>query len=766
MLDIVASSELPTFAFGKHDEILISGRSYRYFETREDAHFFYRADGTGVMQKLTNTEISRWLKAGNFQCNPDAFAPEAAFGGRELPPDLLSSLSREQQERAASREAIVMAFLEFYDNERKKRDPKQYTRVKRTDASIRATLPAIRLRAGEILAEKTSGGRGSMTAMTPVPETGSPRSIRRWVKAYEAFGLAGLYDYVHQGGNRNRRLTLDELMLLHREVQKYHSEANLTQQNIFENVKNAFEEANVGRREEGKPDLVTPSRETVRQAILALDPFAEKVSRDGRDAARAELSPVGRGIEVYRPMQRIEIDEWTVNVATLMAETGMLHWMTDEEKARFGLNRQKDRWKITTAICVRTRCIVGMVISRNPNAKSALRVIEMTMRDKGVFSDAVDALSPWNQYGWPNIIVTDCAKYNVSHDVRVRTKDAGVTILHTPAANPRMKPYIERAFRTLAINLMPRLTGYTFSNLVEKGDRDPQDRAALTAEDFCTVLVRYVVDVYHRSQHDGLNKETPLNCWNRLVKKFGVQAPPDLRRRRLVFGEALTRVVSKKGITVLGVRYQSEALARWMVHARDRAVNLRWYNEDIGAIEVEIDGKWITIPAVFDGFSGVSAQKWLCAARLIRAAHAEAAEVDRDIVRRALREIDAVNGEAMRRMGLLVEDWSAERIAEEEDRLFIGFNVSDSEHPPADAPASDSWGLDLATAADSWSASQTVSESDSVPVGETPVTPIPEDPEKDISAEEALKQSFACTGRPTPFGQAEPPSTSWTIEEK
>ena len=88
-------------------------------------------------------------------------------------------------------------------------------------------------------------------------------------------------------------------------------------------------------------------------------------------------------------MQRVEFDEWEVDAITLMAE----------EKKKLGLDKKKARWWITVAICSAARCIVGMVISRNPNLQSALRVIEMMMRDKGVWADACGSLSQWNQFG-------------------------------------------------------------------------------------------------------------------------------------------------------------------------------------------------------------------------------------------------------------------------------------------------------------------------------------------------------------------------------
>ena len=147
MLDIAASPTTPRFAFSKYDEILISGKSYRLFDTREDGHYFVRADGTDVVQKLTNSEISRWLQMGNFVRNPNALAPPGSQEGVELPHDLLSTMSPKQHRRAAQREAMVMAFQELY----------REGTVKKTDASIMANMRAIRARAGEILERKSDG---------------------------------------------------------------------------------------------------------------------------------------------------------------------------------------------------------------------------------------------------------------------------------------------------------------------------------------------------------------------------------------------------------------------------------------------------------------------------------------------------------------------------------------------------------------------------------------------------------------------------------
>ncbi|MCA2011034.1 transposase family protein [Cereibacter sphaeroides] len=677
----------PNFAFSEYDDITIGGQSFRYFQTRENGHMFVRAEGDGVPQIMTNAEISRYLSVGKFKCIPNRFQPEH-LRSRTLPEGELLSLKDENaQKKAAMRLAVCRAAREFLDD--------ASNTVCRTETSIKPYLRAIKFRAGEIL-DEIEPDKDSDTL--PVPKKLGAKTVLDWERKERRFGLAGLYDRTSERGNRDRRMTADELMILGKIVGKYLNDQQPSQNFIFEEVQSAFLEENERRRASCEPEIICPSRETVRQAIRKLNPFDMTLTRKGREAANRKFAPVGMGLEIGRPMQRVEFDEWEVDAITLMAEGGLYHYLTDEEKKALGLDKKKARWWITVAICCATRCIVGLVVSRQPNSQSALRVIEMMMRDKGVWSDACGALTPWNQFGWPSVIVTDCASYNISSLVQARVSDLGITLQYCAAANPEAKGTIERVFGTFATQLMPRLSGRTFSNVVERGEYDSVKRAALNPEEFCSVLVRYIVDVYHRTPHRGLNGETPQDCWNRLVKKFGVQPPPDLGRRRLLFGHERERTVTRHGITILGIRYHSKVLAQFMTRAQERKVSIRWYSEDIGAIWAELNGRWFEIPAVFDRYQGVSAQEWVDAAAEIRAQNARNDEVNFAVVRKALDYIKSTNSAAMTRVGLIMEDWPEKRFDYEEDRLFVGFNVSETEPENPYDGHRDGWGTSLPTA--------------------------------------------------------------------
>ncbi|WP_116599991.1 Mu transposase C-terminal domain-containing protein [Primorskyibacter marinus] len=687
MIATTPSPAQPKFSFSEYDGIVIGGQPHRYFQTREEGHIFVAAKGTGVPQVMTNAEISRYLAVGNFECTPNEYQPEH-LRQRLLPDgDLLSLRGTKAQRKASMRFSVVKAFRELLNDETND--------VTRIATSVRPVLGYIRMRAGEIMEMEQREGDSDYLA---VPKKLGAKTVLEWERRERRFGLAGLYDKSAERGNRDRRMTADELMLMGKVVGKYLSDQRPSQAIIFNEVKTAFLEENERRRAEGEPEIVRPSRETVRQAIRKLNRFDMTLTRHGRQAANRQFAPVGMGLQIERPMQRVEFDEWEVDAITLMAEGGLFHHLTDEEKKKFGLDKKKARWWITVAICCATRCIVGMVISRTPNSQSALRVIEMMMRDKGVWGDACGGLTPWNQFGWPSVIVTDCAAYNISSLVQARTSDLGITVEYCPAGDPHLKGRIERVFGTFATQLMPRLSGRTFSNSVKRGDYESDKRAVLTPEEFCTVLVRYVVDVYHRSPHSGLNGETPLDCWNRLVEKFGVQPPPDLGRRRLIFGQERERTATKQGITILGVRYHSEVLARFMTESEDRKVAIRWYPEDIGAIWVELNGRWYEIPAVFDRYQGGSAQEWVNAAAEIRAQNSQSAEVNFAVVRQALDYIKETNSAAMTRVGLIMEDWSEKRMDYEEDRLFIGFTTSETEPKNPYDEDRGSWGTSLPTA--------------------------------------------------------------------
>jgi len=293
------------------------------------------------------------------------------------------------------------------------------------------------------------------------------------------------------------------------------------------------------------------------------------VARNGEAAARKKFRPVLNGLSVTRPLERVEIDEWTVDVITCMTSTGMYALMSDEDKVSLGLyvedeallddpklRKKFGRWTLTAAICCATRCIVGMVLSRNLGGEAAVQLLQMITTNKGAWSDAVGALTSWDMHGTPELIVFDGGAAFKSQRFRMAVNDLGVMWEMAMNGVPENRGTIERVFGTFATDFAPRLSGHTFNSIVEKGDADPEKRAVLTLDDFTFALIRWVTDIYHNTPHRGLGGETPVKAWRRLSQEYGVSSSPDMEMMRLCFGQERQNMLDKTGITILGVRYQ------------------------------------------------------------------------------------------------------------------------------------------------------------------------------------------------------------------
>lgn len=680
MLDIQSSPATPQFAFDVHDEVIVNGVSYRPQVRRDWGYVFLRTDAMGVAERFDNGKLAQLVQKGLLTHKRGAFLPEEARKCDLLNSTIVSAVTGRVAEAMKFRGAFVEAFLEF----------EAKGEIKRTDSEVIRATSRLQNRAAEIMgvAEVKPGQTGKHILLPKAP---CPSALLRWVRNYQSYGLVGLCDRKGRSGNRSRRIGLEELALMSPIIDGYADPSRPTKQAIFDLIEAAFEEENRKREAEGLALLVMPSRETVRQEINRLDPYHTYLIRHGEEAARKKFAPVGKGVQATRPLERVEVDEWVINLVAFCAQNGLLEHLTEQEKKLLNLHRKKARWILTVAICAATRCIVAMRLSRTASKNSAVQTLEMITEDKGVWTDIFGARSPWNMWGTPELIVTDNGSGFISFEMRAAMQDLGIRAERAPAGLPELRSRIERVFRTMSTSLMPLLTGRTFSDVVAKGDANPEDRAALTPDELSEAMVRWVVDIYHNRPHEGLYGETPANCWNRLVDRYGVQPPPDMRRRRLVFGTRLNRTLSKKGVRVFGNYYHSEELARWMLRSPQQQLAVRWHHQDLGAINVQLGNEWVEVPAVMSELRGVSSTVWYHAVQTLRATYHKEATIARPVVLQAIRDIQAMNNVAMKREGLIVQDWSAENLQKIEDRLMIGFEVGDDEPVPHDA---ESWGTE------------------------------------------------------------------------
>lgn len=570
---------------------------------------------------------------------------ERSIAPFELDDDCIADLSPEHQDRIESKYAMVRAY----------EDMRAAGLLKVNDDLIKASMTEIRNRAEEYLISKLpcpeaaekyrkwkagEGPKPPSLGMVKVPDECSPRSLRGWASKVKKLGKKGLIDRVNHRGNINSQFTAEEITLLAKVVKKsYLVQPPVSIETTVRDVKMAFKEENDRRANTGLPELRVPGRDKIREFIDNLDKFTVLVARYGAKEALRRMRATKCGLENLRPFQRLEMDEWKIDLFTIMVECGLFHIFSQEELEALGLLDRTKRWWLVAAIDCRTRVIAGMALTCNPKASGALHCLRMVVSDKGDIANAAGAVCPWNMFAKPEILATDNGAAFKSTVFTNACADLGIHALRTIAGKPSMRGCIERVFRTASTSLLPDLNGRTMSNTVDRGDYDAEANACLSVDDLCRAIVRWIVDIYHNRPQEGLNGLTPLEQWKKDLSdgNYPLHAAPTARQKRLAFGVHTERKVQKSGIRVLNIQYHSPRLVEHFLSKGNETVKVRWSDDDIGVIEACLDGKWYEVEAVQEGFKGMRAHDWVATMRSLRAKYGRHRELTETIVFNAVR---------------------------------------------------------------------------------------------------------------------------------
>ncbi len=222
---------------------------------------------------------------------------------------------------------------------------------------------------------------------------------------------------------------------------------------------------------------------------------------------------------------------------------------------------------------------------------------------------------------------------------------------------------------------MPFFTGRACNNVVDKGEYQAHKRASLLTTQLPQIFVRWIVDVYHHTPHEGLLGETPYNAWKRLTDDYGVNPCPNVHQRRDIFGVLLERSLDPRGIRVCGNYYQSGDLQEWRRLAGDVTLEISFDTADIGHISAWFNDRWNVVPAVREAVRGMDLSTWQDTIAELRRKHAAGARVYEHIVLDAIRDISGIAEDAMRRTAISAPRPTPEEIDRTEASLLFGLET-------------------------------------------------------------------------------------------
>ncbi|OJU25460.1 MAG: hypothetical protein BGN91_04590 [Nitrobacter sp. 62-13] len=512
---------------------------------------------------------------------------------------------------------------------------------------------------------------GTTTVLREAP---CVRTWRDWIVDYERAGLdpCALRDDTHNSGNRNSKIDAKIAVLMWKHAVRYASPNRPKKKHLYRDLCGEIDTLpeNMEATTEEKP-LPYPSYKAFSKVIGKLDKYDVYAGRYGVLAAKRKFVMVAAGLDVTRPGQRVEIDEWEVSLKVLLIDTGLWEHLSPEQQEKV----ERVRMWICAAIDCATRCILGMRLARTASSGNAIAVLRMIVSDKSGYASAVGAITPWDMHLSPEAIASDSGTSFIADVTQAAIIDLTGAPKIPPIGLPHLRSRVERLFGTVHTALISRFHGRTFENTVALGDYEPGPMANLNVDELAWVMVRFVVDAYHNMPHAGLGGETPRNAWLRLTKLFHVNEPPDRNKMRAIFGIRIKRKIRAGGIWVLGLNYNSENLETHRRRVGDGVeVEVRVDAEDIGAISVRLEKDWLTVPCVHTGFDRVTVRIWTATLADLGRRFAREAKVEEPVVREAIRAIQQVSANAIARSGIGALIDTPEDIDRAERDLAISFS--------------------------------------------------------------------------------------------
>lgn len=636
--------------FGIHDKIVIDGVMYAAVSSDRDGHVLRRVDSPDLCEQFTHEQLADFWDRQAMKRHPDFYAP-VKVDGRGTDKVGLSALSRSEQRTIFWRQEWCDRFRALEARGECSRSDKSLV------AAIKVIAPLI---VAAEMEHRSSTARCGGTVEVRRPPT--PSTLRRWLRRYETVGLDPIVLRSRYGrsGNRSDRLHPEVRAVLVRVAAGYGDSRRPTKKLLREVLREEIETLNIARGDRGDERLPVPGMTALSREIGKLNAYQVVASREGQAKARNGFDPVRLGVTVTRPLERVEMDEWKVQLHTLLKRSDLWTQLSDKQKAAVKRTRV---WVSVMLDCATRSVLAVHLIKKSPTSEDALATLRMALIDKTSIALAADCKSDWPMIGQFETVVMDTGSAYIADETRAAICDLRAEAMFPPAGLPQMRARIERVFSTIHTQFISMFHGRTFENVVAKGDYEAEKNAVINPEELYQLLVRYIVDVYHHTPHEGLGGETPHACWRRLNDRFGV---PLVDRDTVgsIFGASVNRTLRREGIEVFGIMYAHDDLH--VLHKQHGAMDVvvRVDQTDIGRIFVLIDDVWLTVNAKRRDLDSVSLDAWLSRRSSDREAFAADAAVVKPIADEARAEIRALANAAQKRANLMPLVYGEKQIRE------------------------------------------------------------------------------------------------------
>lgn len=273
------------------------------------------------------------------------------------------------------------------------------------------------------------------------------------------------------------------------------------------------------------------------------DVFEIEKKRLGTKEHYKRFAPVFNGVNTTYPLERAEIDHTVLDIVVyVIDEDGQKIYL----EARPILTVIKDHY---------TKAFLGYYLTfLAPNTEISLKCLKHAMQKK--LKKYENISETWIQYGRLKEIVADNASEFKSHKFEQVCYQLGINLVYSSSYEPWLKGTVESAFNNIG-PLLERLPSRVRKDIIV-GQKIEDTKISFESLDY--LLNLWIICVYHNKYINSI-KNSPNKLW--LEKKLDEKVLDEELTNidfELMDYEKIERMLSRKGIQFLNVRYNSSEL--------------------------------------------------------------------------------------------------------------------------------------------------------------------------------------------------------------
>ena len=649
------------------DAIVKSGVVYSVEQPSPGVWKMIPLGAEGATFTATDKELLAQLNSSSLQVEYDYFGDARAMRRERVGKQLVRDLAPQSRALLEFKLDCCKVFL----------DAKSAREVSLSDACYNAFKSVFKERVAERIRKRCGSSGGDVFVGAALPFRLPCRAtMAKMLDLWEKTGDPAIF-LKRTGGNRLNAPSLGQEVeaIIETGLDDYMHPSRPSIAQIAICLCDQIRELNVQRHASGLPELPVPSESTVRRRVAKLDKFEVCVRREGLAKARARYGPIGAGVAPEHLLQRVEMDEYELDVLAIMRESGCNLTVAEAEQ----LSRLRF-WLYVVIDCA-SRCILSFKLSLAPSTADAIAALRLAMLPKTDRAAAIGCISKWDHCGHIRELFVDNGSAFTSNEFLQACADLGIAVAVGVGGVPHLRSYVERFFRTLVISLMPLLSGRVFSNPQERGDYPSEAQACLTEDDLIEILAIFIVDGYHNRKHRGLNWATPNQTWEQLSRKSGVPVPASSNQITSALGVDISGKSGRHGIRFASLNYHSTELAKHVMAKGGEVLEVRVDLEDISVLSCLFDGGWYPIVCTTAGLEGVSFDVWRASILTLRQAGHENETLSASLVAAAIKRIKETDAKARARLGLSSIKMTRAAIERAEGLVFLGVDIEGTRPP-------------------------------------------------------------------------------------